>query len=58
MCSGLILGDRVLAHNHGMRMPWKITTIVALAALVVVLCLLAVDVLSGFHASLSAPDGY
>jgi hypothetical protein len=53
-----MFGDRVLAHNHGMRMRWKITTIVALAALVVVLCLVAVDVLSGFHAPLSAPDGY
>jgi hypothetical protein len=53
-----MFGDRVLAHNHDMRMPWKITTIVALAALIVVLCLVAVDVLSGFHAPLSAPDGY
>ena len=50
--------DRALAHTKVMRMRWTITTMVVLAALVVVLCLVAVDVLSGFHAPLSAPDGY
>jgi hypothetical protein len=50
--------DRALAHTKVMRMPWTITTMVVLAALVVVLCLVAVDVLGGFYAPVSAPDGY
>src|SRR5262249_15603536 len=48
--------DRALAHTKVMRMPWMITTMVVLAALVVVLCLVAVDVLSGFYAPVSSPD--
>jgi hypothetical protein len=42
-----------------MGITWKkITTFFAVAVLVGVLCLVAVDVLSGFYAPLSTPDGY
>ena len=51
--------DRAPAHTQVMRITWKeIAGFLAVAVLVVVLCLVAVDVLSGFYTPVSAPDGY